>query len=566
MTPKTKAPELGVDDAIRDKITGRRVGCGCLGSLIVAVFGAYFLVRSWTTNPDFALIATGLIGVGLFIASWIRGYHVLTGFATVSVLSIAAGLSPMLFRLFHPDQDLFFLPSLMRSWWLPVTLILVGGCLLTFLLVRMKDTISTPEALYSIQVAAAAKNVPAAAHGEFVGAAFGLLESCAKAGAWPVDGTLISGDTNLAGRDEHDPLIKILVVRTRPQEEPKEGSDWQWQSFGSPPWLQAPDTWVSGFPNLGPISVGELVVEPTALKYLPLRTGKPIVIPTSDLGEVRIALNSCELRAADGKRLAFQGMHIWRALSLASYLNGMHTRWEPEAGVIRGLAPVDASVPWPDVATPAELSDRMVDLSTGPGWAQRIARLVRPLATGDRAERVLAGHLCTAAECLGDDVDAALEAVDEASALLTALPVSVTGVDLHAASADLRGAVWVWREDWDAILGLVPLLDPWAGDDDEEVLEVLSALVEEVRAGGEPDLSAAEAGFPDSAFLAALSEWASIPGVEGDDEELELPVVPTDEDGQSEVLGKVGGDAGEDHADTDVPVAPTADGDDSTSA
>lgn len=518
---QTPSAEQGVDEAIRQKITGKSVGCGCIGALVVAVFGAYYMSRVWSESPDFALIVTGLVGVTLFVASWMRGYHVLTGAATLSMLSMSAGAAPLLSRVIFPDLELYFLPSLMRSWWLPILLIVAPAGLLAFLMLKMKDTISTPEALYSIQVAAATKNVPAETHGEFVGAAFGLLESCGKSGAWPVDGSLISGDTNLSEREEHDPLLKILVIRVRPQEEPKEGSDWQWQKLGSPPWLQKPDTWFSAFPNLGPLSVGELVVEPGALKYLPLRTGKPITLPVDELDEVRIALNSFELRKGD-ERLAFTGMHVWRALSLLSYLRGMHTRWDHKAGVIRGLAPKDASIDWPEVPTPAQLSDRLVDLSSE-AWSRRVARHVRPLATGDRVERVLAGHLCTACELLSDDPDAAVEAIDEASGLLTALPVSVSGIELHAVSADLRGAAWVWTEEWDALEALIPQLDPWDEDDNEDEFadeddeedahRGLMILAKAVAAAGNEEaveLPEEVPGFSDSALVEALREWAVI--------------------------------------------------------
>ena len=106
MTQAKSPAELGVDDTIRESIKGGRVGCGCLGALIVAVFAAYFTARMWFASPEFALIVTGLVGVGLFVASAMRGYHVLTGTATLCVLTIAAGLAPLLFRVLHPDVEM----------------------------------------------------------------------------------------------------------------------------------------------------------------------------------------------------------------------------------------------------------------------------------------------------------------------------------------------------------------------------------------------------------------------------------------------------------------------------
>ena len=253
----------GAAAAIRDRIVSRRVGCGCVITVVAGVFSTYYLGRLWTENSDFALVVTALVGLGLFFASWLRGYHLLTGFAGLSVVLVGIGAAPLVYRVLYPDQDLLFLGWAMRSWWFSVSLTVGGGALLAFLISRIRETISTPEALYAIQVAAATKAVSADEHGRFVSAALEFLVACAKAGAWPVDGALIQGDSRFAAREPDEALLTSLVVLVRPQE--GDVGEVQWQPLGDPPWLHTPSRWVSTFPNSGPISVGELLVEPGAL-------------------------------------------------------------------------------------------------------------------------------------------------------------------------------------------------------------------------------------------------------------------------------------------------------------
>jgi hypothetical protein len=392
----------------------------------------------------------------------------------------------------------------MRSWWFSVSIGLMGAGLLAFLLLRMRETISTPEALYAIQIAAATKAVSADSYGRNVSAALALLEPCCKAGAWPVAGALIQGDSEFAPRDPEDPLLKMLVVRVRPQENLDHDGIDGWAPLGDPPWLLGPERWVSAHPNLGPISVGELLIEPRRMRYLPLRTGQPVVMDVGDLTEVRVALNSFEIRGGD-EVYGFTGMHLWRAVAAVSYLKGMHTRWDASAGVIRGLAPHDGTSCWPDPPSPDWLEARLAALTKGGGWRGRVAVILGEIDLEERVERFLVGHCCDAVEVLETEPERALVALDFASIFLTVLPVMITGIDIHAMSVDLRSAAWVWSQDWEPLRNLVKELEPWAHEATPGVaLTELIAAVEAAATGTEVVFECVDEGFPESALVAAL--------------------------------------------------------------
>jgi hypothetical protein len=486
-----------------------KVGCGCLGLIVVALSGTYGLAATALAQPRFALLLTALVGLALYVAARTRGYHLLSGFAWLALSMLALGASPILYRMIYPAESIEFLPVWLQSHWGPLGLLGVGVALLGWMLWQMGRTVSTAEAVYAIQLQAAARKVPLAQLAPQAEAALETLRGFAALGAWPLEADFLRHEEP-AGEDALRWMpIKAILAKASPDPE-------GWITATRAPWLEVNGPWSATVDKMGPLSVGTLFCTRDALRYAHPQARRALEIPLTKIEAVKVRMHALEIKG-DGQEWTFVAMHAWRLGSLLAFLRAFEVRaqqgilWAERA---RPGAQADAFAAIPSaealreavaalqLSTEAErqAGEAALDLATlWPTWRALGAGLVRAWAQLRRGEHRAAASGLKA-------LLRHAEAFPEGS-----LPEAALGV-----MDDLLGVALVEARDWAALLEHVADLDPW-GDPGEGALaapgadprqEALVLVAQSLHMERPPAaraaLARARGGYPGAMLIEAL--------------------------------------------------------------
>lgn len=470
----------------RAKLENQRVGCGCTGVIGLFLFGAYYMVASWLGGSTPALLAALLAGGIGMAAIALRGFHLWSMAAYLSLLAIGAGALPLLYRVIDPAAAARALPPwLLEPTW-PTVIAVVGVAALGFILTQMRQNLSTQENVYAFALQATdiqlQKRPDHLAH--LQGQLTQILDhtrTWGESGIWLAKHPFVTASDDLQAPPKDytgDAFLSLLVVQRLPTERTLE------DVFGDSPYIAPPQTLQAGLPKSRAIGLGLLMVEYNNLRYAPLRQGlSGFTIPFADIKRYRVDHSAFELEVRRGdttERLAFSCPYAWRLLALAAFAHVFEADWDDrERAAIWALAvrkgrenaapPAMRDVPASEAlleridAFRADVSDagqealeRLIEHAERPELAHRhITRAVLDLwrAVLDRTPSgTLKPRIAALLDTLGvfpaeDDPDAPRDLLQDLEALMLLRDAAWPELVDHVAEWSPRHIAWLYEDD-----------------------------------------------------------------------------------------------------------------------
>lgn len=494
------------------------VGCGCLGAIVGMLLGTYWLATTWMEQPDFALLLTAVMGLALYGATTMRGYHLVSLFAWIGLGSLSLGAAPILYRMIYPERPVDFLPSWLQHQYGPLAFLLVGGALVGGMVWQMSRTVSSADAIFSIQLQAAARKVDVQTLTPQVNAALDVLQESARLGAWPMSAPYISYGDPVArpkGVDTFWMPVRAVLAKA----EPEEGG---WLELGAQPWMVAPEAWEATVDKMGPLAVGALYCDTSQVCFDPEMTGKPLRVPLADIDAIRVKMHALELKVG-GELYTFVAMHAWRLASLIYFLRVFQAR-EVNGALWATQARPGVSAPAAFTRIPSEdaLAEALDGLEVAPGSAQALAvESIRDLVAPWPTWRAVGARLLACWGALeAGSLDKADHGLRELEQLCEGFPEGALPLAPLGVMDDLKGVVMVRQENWPALLEHVADLEPWAEEEQggadqesqeedprhEALVEAVQALHQDRPGSAREALERARSGYPDAMLIEALAE------------------------------------------------------------